>query len=101
HSADDHHDALAALRAAEAEAARLLRSGPPPVAVSGGPGDRPEHDDLGVVSAPVTGLEDPLARLADIAAPAGVLVVTGDPGDRDGGAARQEALERAGEARRR
>ena len=94
-SEEDHHDALAALRAAEAEAARLLRSGPYPVGVSWRPGDDTEHDDLVVVSAPVTGLEDPLARLADTAAPAGVLVVTADPDDRDGDAARKERLERA------
>ena len=51
---DDHHDAQAALRAAEAEAARLLRSGPRPVAVSWRPGDDVDHDDLVVVSAPST-----------------------------------------------
>jgi beta-glucosidase/6-phospho-beta-glucosidase/beta-galactosidase len=79
-SEDDHHDARAALHAAEAEAARLLRSGPRPVAVSWQPGDEVDHDDLVVVAAPVDRLEDPLARLADTAAPAGVLVVTGDPG---------------------
>jgi len=94
HSEEDHHDARAALRAAETEAARLLRSGRQPVAVSWQPGEDTEHDDLVVVSAPVQALEDPLARLADTAAPAGVLVVTGDPGD-GSDAARKEALERA------
>jgi beta-glucosidase/6-phospho-beta-glucosidase/beta-galactosidase len=94
-SEEGHHDALAALRAAEAEAARLLRSGPHPVGVSWRPGDDADHDDLVVVSAPVTALEDPLARLADTAAPAGVVVVTADPDDRDGDAARKERLERA------
>ena len=94
HSEADHHDAQAALQAAEAEAARLLRSGPQPVAVSWRPGEDAEHDDLVVVSAPVQALEDPLARLADTAAPAGVLVVTGDPSD-GSDAARKEALERA------
>jgi beta-glucosidase/6-phospho-beta-glucosidase/beta-galactosidase len=94
HSEEDHHDARAALRAAEAEAARLLRSGPQPVAVSWQPGEDAEHDDLVVVGAPVQALEDPLARLADTAAPAGVLVVTGDPTDCSD-AARKEGLERA------
>jgi beta-glucosidase/6-phospho-beta-glucosidase/beta-galactosidase len=94
HSEEDHHDARAALRAAEAEAARLLRSGRQPVAVSWQPGEDTEHDDLVVVGAPVQALEDPLARLADTAAPAGVLVVTGDPTD-GSDAARKEALERA------
>src|SRR4029450_9304340 len=49
---EDHPNALAALRAGEAEAARLLRSGPHPVAVSWRPGDDTDHDDLVVVSAP-------------------------------------------------
>jgi beta-glucosidase len=102
---DDRHDAEAALRVAEAEAARLLRSGPAPVAVAWRPGADVDHDDLVVVSAPVADLEDPLARLAGTAAPAGVLVVTGDPGDPgapgapsrdgDGDGARRDRLDRA------
>ncbi|HET6950500.1 MAG TPA: family 1 glycosylhydrolase [Acidimicrobiales bacterium] len=80
HREDDHHDARAALRTAEAEAARLLRSGPAPVAVAWRPGDPHEHDDLLVVSAPVDGLARPLDRVADEVGHAGVLVVTGDPG---------------------
>ena len=97
-SDDDHQDALAALRAAEAEAARLLRSGPRPVAVTWRPGEELDHDDLVVVGAPVDALEDPLARLADTAAPAGVLVVTGDPGPQpasDDPEARRRRLEAA------
>jgi beta-glucosidase/6-phospho-beta-glucosidase/beta-galactosidase len=93
-SQEDHHDAQAALRAAEAEAARLLRTGPRPVAVSWRPGDTTDHDDLVVVSAPVDALEDPLARLAGTADPAGVLIVTADPSDA-GDAQRKERLEGA------
>jgi beta-glucosidase len=76
---DDHRDARAALLAAEAEAARLLRSGPAPVAVSAGTGDPHESDDLLVVSAPVDGLELALERSVEAAPHARLLVVTGDP----------------------
>ena len=76
---DDRRDAGRALVAAEAEAARLLRSGPAPVAVTARVGDRHAEDDLLVVSAPVGGLEPALERVADDAAHARVLVVTGDP----------------------
>jgi beta-glucosidase len=82
-SEDDHHGARAALRAAEAEAARLLRSGPRPVAVTWRPGEELDVDDLVVVSAPLDALEDPLARLAETAS-RGVLVVTGEPGPAPG-----------------
>lgn len=96
-SDDDHRDALAALRSAEEEAARLLRTGPAPVAVTArldetGPagagetgagvaagGDVGDPDDLLVVSAPVDGLDTPLERVADALPGRGVVVVTGDP----------------------
>jgi beta-glucosidase/6-phospho-beta-glucosidase/beta-galactosidase len=86
HDADDHRDALAALRRAEDEAARLLRGGGRPVAVSarfdtvGGPDERGDEDML-VVGSPVTELEPALERAADAfgAAGADLLVVTGDP----------------------
>jgi beta-glucosidase len=80
HTDEDHHDARAALLAAEAEAARLLRSGPAPVAVAARPDERHEGDDLLVVGAPVDRLEVPLEQVADAAPHARVLVVTGDPG---------------------
>jgi beta-glucosidase len=82
---DDQSGARAALAAAEAEAARLLRSGPVPVAVAGGRGGPHESDDLVVVSAPVDDLERALERTADDAPHARLLVVTGDPdtGDDD------------------
>ena len=95
HREDDHHDARAALRAAEAEAARLLRSGRQPVAVTWREGEPIDHDDLVVVAAPFDGLEDPLARLADTTSPAGVLVVTGDPDVSGGEDDRRERLGRA------
>ena len=76
---DDHRSARAALLAAEAEAARLLRSGPAPVAVSAD-GDEPhESADLLVVSAPADDLEAALERTAEAAPHARLLVVTGDP----------------------
>jgi beta-glucosidase len=81
-SEDDERDALAALRTAEAEAARLLRTGGAPVAVTARPGEPGEPggaDDLLVVSAPVDGLETPLEQVADAFPDAGVVVVTGDP----------------------
>ena len=62
---DDQRDARAALLAAEAEAARLLRSGRAPVAVSPDTGDPHESDDLLVVSAPVDGLEGALEGTAE------------------------------------
>jgi len=76
---DDESDALAALRTAEAEAARLLRTGGAPVAVTARPGEPREADDLLVVSAPVDELETPLAQVADAFTDAGIVVVTGDP----------------------
>jgi beta-glucosidase len=76
---DDESDALAALRTAEAEAARLLRTGGAPVAVTARPGEPREADDLLVVSAPVDELETPLAHVADAFPDAGIVVVTGDP----------------------
>jgi beta-glucosidase/6-phospho-beta-glucosidase/beta-galactosidase len=89
---DDHRDARAALRAAEAEAARLLRSGPAPVAVAWRPGEAHEGDDLLVVSAPVGGLAAPLDRVAEEAGHAGVLVMTGDPDPPDDDDARRARL---------
>ena len=90
-SDDDQRDARAVLLAAEAEAARLLRSGPGPVAVAGERGGRHESDDLVVVSAPVDDVERALERAADDAPHARLLVVTGDPttGDAAGGEHRE------------
>jgi beta-glucosidase/6-phospho-beta-glucosidase/beta-galactosidase len=79
HRDDDHHDARAALLAAEAEAARLLRTGPAPVAVTARAGEPHDGDDLLVVGAPVDGLEASLEAVADTAPHARCLVVTGDP----------------------
>ena len=84
--------AQAALRAAEAEAARLLRSGGQPVGVAWRPGDPHEDDDLVVVTAPVTALEDPLARVIDTVGHTRALVVTGDPDTDPGDDARRERL---------
>jgi beta-glucosidase len=83
---DDHRHARAALLAAEAEAARLLRSGPAPVAVGADSDARHEGDDLLVVSAPVDGLEGALERTAEASPDARLLVVTGDPDGPAGGA---------------
>jgi len=79
HRDDDHHDARASLLAAEAEAARLLRTGPAPVAVTARAGEPHDGDDLLVVGAPVDGLEASLEAVADTAPHARCLVVTGDP----------------------
>lgn len=76
---DDERDALAALRTAEAEAARLLRSGGAPVAVTSRPGEPHDADDLVVVSAAVDELEAPLQQAAEGFPDVGVVVVTGDP----------------------
>lgn len=76
---DDHRMARAALLAAEAEAGRLLRSGPAPVAVTARAGHHHDGDDLVVVNAPLDGLGQPLERIDDDAPHARVLVVTGDP----------------------
>jgi hypothetical protein len=84
---DDQRDARAALLAAEAEAARLLRSGRAPVAVSPDTGDPHESDDLLVVSAPVDGLEGALEGTAEASPHARLLVVTGDPEGSPSGAA--------------
>src|SRR5690606_27553309 len=51
HDPDARRDARAALLAAEAEAARLLRSGSAPVAVAARPGAPGQEDDLLVVAA--------------------------------------------------
>jgi beta-glucosidase/6-phospho-beta-glucosidase/beta-galactosidase len=96
---DDHHDARVALLAAEDEAARLLRSGPAPVAVTARPDDpeardRRDGNDLLVVGAPVAGVEGALERLADDVVDTRLLVVTGDPDD-GGDAHRAERLTRA------
>jgi beta-glucosidase len=84
---DDHRGARAALLAAEAEAARLLRSGPAPVGVSVGTGHPLESDDLLMVSAPVDGLALALERTSEAAPHARVLVVTGDPEESPAGVA--------------
>jgi beta-glucosidase len=76
---DDHRGARAALLAAEAEAARLLRSGPVPVSVSADADDPHEGDDLLVVSAPVDGVEAALERTTEASPEARLLVVTSDP----------------------
>jgi beta-glucosidase/6-phospho-beta-glucosidase/beta-galactosidase len=88
---DDHRRARDALLAAEAEAARLLRSGDPPVAVTASPGDLDDRDLL-VVSAPVERLEPALEQAAEAAPGARLLVVTGDAAD---GGDRAERLRRA------
>jgi beta-glucosidase/6-phospho-beta-glucosidase/beta-galactosidase len=79
HGEDNERDALAALRTAEAEAARLLRNGDAPVAVTARPGEPREAEDLLVVSAAVDELETPLERAAEAFPDAGIVVVTGDP----------------------
>jgi beta-glucosidase len=84
---DDQRDARAALLAAEAEAARLLRSGRAPVVVSPDTDDPHESDDLLVVSAPVDGLEGALEGTAEASPHARLLVVTGDPEGSPSGAA--------------
>jgi beta-glucosidase/6-phospho-beta-glucosidase/beta-galactosidase len=83
---DDHRTAQATLAAAEAEAARLLRSGGRPVAVTPrlSPGQRRDDDDLLVVSSPVTEVERELERVAGAAPDATALIVTGDPSDASG-----------------
>jgi beta-glucosidase/6-phospho-beta-glucosidase/beta-galactosidase len=91
HDAADHRDAVAALRRAEDEAARLLRGGGRPVAVSArldGPDGPDGRDGLGergadllVVGAPVTDIEAVLERAAEApdADDTELLVLTGDP----------------------
>lgn len=81
HDEDDHRTAAATLASAEAEAARLLRSGGAPVAVTPRlePGQRRDDDDLLVVAASVTEVERELERVADGAPDADLLVVVGDP----------------------
>lgn len=76
---DDERTARTALLAAEAEAARLLRSGPAPVAVTARPGVERHGDDLLVVAAPVDELARALERAAEVAEDARFLVLTGDP----------------------
>ncbi len=76
---DDERDALAALRTAEAEAARLLRSGGAPVAVTARPGEPHEAGDLVVVSAAVDELATPLEQVAEDLPGVAIVVVTGDP----------------------
>jgi beta-glucosidase/6-phospho-beta-glucosidase/beta-galactosidase len=76
---EDERDALAALRAAEAEAARLLRGGGAPVAVTARPDEPHEGNDLVVVSAAVDELEAPLEQAAASFPAVGIVVVTGDP----------------------
>ena len=92
-SEDDQRDARAALRAAEAEAARLLRGGGAPVAVTAHPGEPAEdRDDLLVVSGPIDELETSLEQVADATPDRGILVVTADPAGEDD---RAERLRRA------
>ncbi|HEX5366872.1 MAG TPA: family 1 glycosylhydrolase [Acidimicrobiales bacterium] len=81
HDVDDHRSARAHLLAAEAEAARLLRGGRAPVAVTSRPGQGDVGDDLLVVTAPLEGLEAALEQVADSAPHATVVVVTADPRD--------------------
>src|SRR5690606_8548728 len=76
---DDERTARTALLAAEAEAARLLRSGPAPVAVTARPGVERHGDDLLVVAAPVDELARALERAAEVAEDARFLVLSGDP----------------------
>jgi beta-glucosidase/6-phospho-beta-glucosidase/beta-galactosidase len=78
-SEDDERVALGALRTAEAEAARLLRGGGAPVAVTARPGEPDWGDDLVVVSAAVDELEAPLEQAAGSFPDVGIVVVTGDP----------------------
>lgn len=78
-SEDDERDARVALRTAEAEAARLLRSGGAPVAVTARLDERGHADDLVVVSAPVDELATPLEQVGAALPDAGIVVVTGDP----------------------
>lgn len=92
---DDHRDARAALLAAEAEAARLLRSGPAPVAVAARQEGSHESDDLVVVSAPLDGLEQALERAGEDAPAARLLVVCGDPAAGDTDERRAARLARA------
>lgn len=79
HDQADEHDARAALRVAETEAARLLGSGSAPVAVSARPGEPQEHHDLLVVGAAVDRIEAAVERVADTAGHARLVIVTGDP----------------------
>jgi beta-glucosidase/6-phospho-beta-glucosidase/beta-galactosidase len=95
HDETDYADARVALRRAEDEAARLLR-GSQPVAVAARPDTEREHDDLLVVSAPVTALEETLEREAAAAPDAELLVVTGDP---DAGLEPERRATRLGQAR--
>jgi beta-glucosidase/6-phospho-beta-glucosidase/beta-galactosidase len=105
HDEDGHRTAHGTLLAAEAEAARLLRSGGRPVAVTARPdgptaqGGRVDADDLQVVAAPVTELERALERALDAAgtsaAATELIVVTADPVDDDG---RRGRLEQAVQA---
>jgi beta-glucosidase len=85
---DDQRDARASLLAAEAEATRLLATGPAPVGVTARPGDTADDHvrdhGLLVVNAPVDQLEPALERVADARPDADLLVVTGDPGAGDG-----------------
>jgi beta-glucosidase/6-phospho-beta-glucosidase/beta-galactosidase len=76
---DDARDALATLRTAEAEAARLLRTGGTPVAVTARPGEPREAEDLLIVGAAADELDTPLEQAADAFPDAGIVVVTGDP----------------------
>lgn len=104
-SEDDHRDARRALRAAEDEAARLLRTGPAPVAVTArleepdepGAQERGNPDDLLAVIAPVDRLVRPLEQVAEQFGERGVLVVTGDPST-DDDERRTENLRRAAAA---
>jgi beta-glucosidase len=84
---DDERTARTALLAAEAEAARLLRSGPAPVAVTARPGVERHGDDLLVVPAPVDELARALERTAEVAEDARLLVLTGDPAAGEAGGA--------------
>jgi beta-glucosidase/6-phospho-beta-glucosidase/beta-galactosidase len=97
HREDDERDALAALRAAESEAARLLRGGGQPVAVTARPGEPHEGDDLVVISAAGDELEAPLEQAAESFPKVGIVVVTGDP---NGEGRVQRAIDTVGNAHR-
>ena len=104
HDEDDGRTAAAGLAAAEAEAARLLRSGGRPVAVTPrlAPGQRRDDDDLLVVAAPVTEVERELERVTGGAPDASLLVVLGDPARvtrRDRARRLRTAIDRGGRQR--
>lgn len=79
HDPADHRNARAALLAAEAEAARLLRTGPAPAAVTARQEALHADHDLLVVNTAMERLDVSLEQAADSAPGARLVVVTGDP----------------------